>query len=118
MKSVLILVIGLILLSGCGNESEKINKLQSRLDSLESVGKIKYDKIDKLSNADVSVYAVNGDTTYFEGKTRLVNYGIEFSDEVAKVIGRKSFVNVDGITVEQLKTVLTEIDSLRKQNQK
>lgn len=115
MKSVLIVVIGLMLLSGC-TKSDEYEKIRAELDSIKNVGKVKYEKIEKLSNADVSVYAVGGDTTYFEGKAKLVNYGVEFSDEVAQVIGRKSFVNVDGITLPQLKFVLSSIDSLRKLN--
>lgn len=133
MKKILFVVIGLILLSGCSKSDnnleatkeevlrknaaiDSLRKVAVQLDSLYNAGKVKYNKVEKLSNADVSVYAVNGDTTYFEGKARLMNYGVEFSDEVAKLIGRKAFVSVDGITNEQLKTTLTTIDSLRKLN--
>jgi len=117
MKKILFVVLGIILLSGCSRDNEVL-KMRAELDSLKSIGKVKYEKIEKLSNPDVSVYAVGEDTTYFEGKARLVNYGVEFSNEVANVIGRKSFVSVDGLTVDQLRSVLTELDSLRKTNTK
>ena len=118
MKSVLLIVLGMALFSGCGMKNSEVEKMRAELDSIKSVGKIKYEKIEALSNEGINVYAVNGDTTYFEGKTKLVNYGVEFSNEVAKVIGRKSFMDVDGLTVNQLQGLLVQRDSLRKSNQK
>jgi len=116
MKKFLIVILGLVLLSGC-TKNEEYEKIRAELDSLKSAGKVKYEKIEKLSNADVSVYAVGADTSFVEGKLKVAGYGIEMTEPVAKLIGGRSFICVDGITVLQLKGILGGIDSLRKTNQ-
>ena len=117
MKKFLFAVIGVILIAGCGVDKKEFDRVQAQLDSISS--KDKDVKIDSLSGSDFSVNYSNENKTYFvNGKFWLVPNGIMLPNELANKIKAQNFLNVDGLTENQLLKLMSVRDSLRRENQK
>lgn len=64
-------------------------------------------KIEKLSTNSYNILTDGKDTNYIQATFRVTSYGIEFAKEIGELLGGVNFINVDGITLE-------ELDKIRK----